>query len=53
MNAAEVGQVADEVELVSDNTKACVLQHAKTWNKLKKKHLLHEPKLNQIIIHTT
>lgn len=30
VHAAEVRQVADEVELVSYNTKACVLQHAET-----------------------
>ena len=30
VNAAEVGQVTDEVELVGYNTQASVLQHAKT-----------------------
>lgn len=33
VHAAEVGEVADEVELVGYNTQASVLQHAQTWRK--------------------
>lgn len=41
VHTAEVGQVADEVELVSYHTQACVLQHAKTCGQRRKRCLFN------------
>lgn len=47
VHAAEVGQVADEVEFVSDHTEARVLQHAETCEEEKGFPVNRTPSLNK------
>ena len=40
VHAAEVGQVADEVEFVGHDTQTGVLQHAETWGQRRERYVL-------------